>query len=71
MFALLAYAEKLTLAPSSCEQEDIDELRNLSWSDEAIHDAVQVCSYFNYINRIAEGLGVDDETWLDAVGRAR
>jgi len=25
---------------------------------------VQVVSFFNYINRVADGLGVDPETWL-------
>lgn len=69
--ALLSYAEKLTRSPASCNQEDVDHLRALAWSDAAIHDAVQVCSYFNYINRIANGLGVDDEAWLDALGRVK
>ena len=69
--ALLSYAEKLTKTPAACDQSDVDKLRGLSWSDAAIHDAVQVCSYFNYINRIANGLGVDDETWLDARGRVK
>ena len=31
----------------------------------------QVISYFNYINRIADGLGVDPEEWLDETGRPR
>lgn len=67
--ALLSYAEKLSKTPSACTQSDVDGLRQHAWSDAAIHDAVQVCSYFNYINRIANGLGVDDEAWLDALGR--
>lgn len=71
MSALLSYAEKLTRTPAACDQSDVDQLRGLSFSDAAIHDAVQVCSYFNYINRIANGLGVDDETWLDARGRVK
>jgi alkylhydroperoxidase family enzyme len=71
MLALLDYTEKLTRTPAACDQSDVDHLRSLRWSDRAIHDAVQVCSYFNYINRIAEGLGVDDEAWLDAMGRPR
>lgn len=69
MVALLAYTEKLTLSPVGVGAEDIDQLRDLGWSDSAIHDAVQVCSYFNYINRIANGLGVDDEAWLSALGK--
>ena len=67
--ALLSYAEKLTRTPSDCSAADIDVLRESGWSDRAITDAVQVCAYFNYINRIAEGLGVDDEKWLAADGR--
>ena len=40
---------------------DADELRGHGWDDTAIHDAIQVISYFNYINRVAEGVGVEDE----------
>ena len=69
--ALLEYCALLTSAPTRCSQESVDGLRTLGWSDVAISDAVQVCSYFNYINRIAEGLGVDDESWLDDLGLAR
>ena len=69
--ALLEHAEKLTLRPSECSDEDIAALRAAGWSDRAITDSVQVCAYFNYINRIAEGLGVDAEEWLDAAGRAK
>jgi len=67
--ALLEHAEKLTVSPNACNEQDIETLRAVGWSDRAITDAVQVCAYFNYINRIAEGLGVDDEEWLDALGR--
>ncbi|MGH3011229.1 MAG: hypothetical protein ACRDLZ_10005 [Gaiellaceae bacterium] len=41
--------------------EDADLLRSHGWTDAAIHDAIQVVSYFNYINRIAEGVGIEDE----------
>ena len=57
--ALLDYAVKLTNTPSAMTKQDIIHLRNLGWSDTAIHDAVQVISYFNYINRIADALHVD------------
>jgi uncharacterized peroxidase-related enzyme len=62
--ALLAYAEKLTLRPASVESGDIQKLRREGFSDAAIHDAAQVIAYFNYINRIADGLGVDRESWM-------
>lgn len=43
------------------ERVDIELLRSVGLDDRAIHDAVQVISYFNYINRIADGLEVDLE----------
>jgi len=49
--------------------DDVDVLRDAGWDDRAIHDATQVCAYFNYINRIADALGVELETWLDPEGR--
>ena len=48
---------------------DVEVLRDAGWDDRAIHDATQVCAYFNYINRIADALGVELETWLDPEGR--
>ncbi len=59
--ALLAYAEKLTRSPASMCEQDVEELRRHGYSDRAILDAAQVTAYFNYINRIADGLGVDLE----------
>jgi hypothetical protein len=47
-------------------REDADVLRGHGWSDAAIHDAIQVVSYFNYINRIAEGVGIEDEPEWDS-----
>jgi alkylhydroperoxidase family enzyme len=44
---------------------DADELRARGWDDAAIHDAIQVIAYFNYINRVAEGIGIGPEPeWL-------
>ncbi len=59
--ALCEYAEKLTRTPGEMNSEDVARLRAAGFSDAAIHDAAQVVSYFNYINRIADGLGVDSE----------
>jgi alkylhydroperoxidase family enzyme len=39
----------------------IDLLRPEGWSDAAIHDAIQVIAYFNYINRVAEAVGIEEE----------
>ncbi len=42
-------------------EADVQDLRKAGWNDRAVHDATQVVAYFNYINRVAEGLGVDPE----------
>lgn len=44
---------------------DLDTLRAHGWDDRAIHDATQVVAFFNYITRIADGLGVEPETFID------
>ncbi len=59
--ALCDFAVKLTRFPASIVETDLDGLRKVGLSDRAIGDAVQSISYFNYINRIADGLGVDLE----------
>lgn len=58
---MLAFAVKLTRQPSSMGQADVVELRACGFSDRAIHDVVQIAAYFNYINRVAQGLGVEPE----------
>lgn len=51
------------------DTDDVAGLRVAGWDDRAIHDAAQVCAYFNYINRVAESLGVEMEDWIDPAGR--
>ncbi len=48
------------------ESADIERLRDHGFDDRAIHDAVQVVAYFNYITRVADGLGVEPESFLRA-----
>lgn len=67
--ALLSYAEKLTAEPAACGRQDVDLLRQAGWDDEGVTSATQVIAYFNYINRIAEGLGATREDWIDDLGR--
>ena len=65
---MCAYAEKLTLTPAAMTRADIDALRAVGLNDVAIHDATQVISYFNYINRVADALGVERETFIQNWG---
>lgn len=67
--ALATFAVKLTLTPSEVGEDDIAALRDSGFDDRGISSCVQVVSYFNYINRVAEGLGIEPENWLDAAGR--
>ena len=62
--ALCRHAEKLTLTPAEMSPADLDALREVGLDDRAIHDATQVISYFNYINRLADSLGVEPETFI-------
>lgn len=56
---LCAYAEKLTKTPGYMAESDAQVLRELGLDDLQIHDAIQVVSYFNYINRVADAVHVD------------
>jgi alkylhydroperoxidase family enzyme len=47
---------------------DLDGLRAQGLDDPAIHDAVQVIAYFNYITRIADALGVEPEDFIQPWG---
>jgi uncharacterized peroxidase-related enzyme len=59
--ALCDFAAKVTHEPAAVGQEDIDGLRGHGWTDPAIHDAIQVVAYFNYINRVADAVGIEGE----------
>lgn len=59
--ALLDYAVKLTTTPRDASRADLDGLRRLGYTDEQLVDAVQCIGYFNFINRVLDGLGVDPE----------
>jgi len=58
---ILEFVEKVTYHPATVNQVDIDHLKNAGLDDHAIHDIVQVTGYFNYVNRLADGLGVELE----------
>ena len=57
--AALAYAAKLTCTPEAMTAEDVAELRGAGYSDNQIVDIAHITALFNYINRIARGLGAE------------
>lgn len=56
--AMLDYVAKLTLAPRTVHNGDIEALRQMGFDDTAILQINLIASWFNYINRVADGLGV-------------
>lgn len=44
---------------------DLETLRSLGFSEEAVMDAVQIIAFFNYITRVADALGLEPETFLE------
>ena len=67
--ALCEFAAKLTHDQQRMTPEDLDRLRAHGLEDRAIHDATQVISYFSYITRIADALGVEPEEFIAPWGR--
>jgi uncharacterized peroxidase-related enzyme len=63
--ALCEFAVKLTHDAARIEQGDVDALRAHGLDDAAVSDAIQVVGYFNYVTRVADGVGIDDEPEWD------
>lgn len=61
---LCDFAVKLTRRPGRMEEADVRRLLEAGFSEQEVTVAVQVIGYFNYINRVADGLGVDPEAWM-------
>lgn len=58
---ILDYAVKLTKIPNEVTDEDVEKLRSVGCTDQEILDVCQITAYFNFVNRMAEGLGVQLE----------
>lgn len=56
---MIYYVEKLTKTPHLISKKDILKLKNVGFTDEHILNINLITSYFNFVNRIALGLGVD------------
>jgi uncharacterized peroxidase-related enzyme len=59
--SMLYYAVKLTKNPHGVTDGDVNILRSVGCTDREILDLCQITSYFNFVNRMAEGLGVELE----------
>ena len=64
---MLDYAQKLTLSPKDVAEADVEVLRVHGFDDRAIHDICAITAYFAFVNRMADGLGLEleeDERFL-------
>ncbi len=70
MQSVLRFAAKLTRKPKDIDQSDIDALLNAGWSDQAVEDAINVISIFNYVNRLFDAFGIEgSESYFKQVGK--
>lgn len=67
--AMLTYAEKLTIQPWDMVKADVLQLREAGFSDSAILDINQVTGYYAFVNRLADGLGVEPEDFWNHSGK--
>lgn len=68
---VLHYARQLTLEPSKTSERQVEAVLKVGWSEQALHDLVNVVCLFNFMNRLVEGHGVKGETSLyDERGKA-
>jgi len=61
---MLTYAVKLTHTPGRMERADVDALLSIDFSERDVLDITEVIGYYAYVNRIADGLGVQIESWV-------
>jgi len=63
--AMLDYVDRLTRAPATVTETDVQALREAGFSDRAILDIAQITAYFAFVTRLADGLGVELEDFYD------
>jgi uncharacterized protein YciW len=62
---MLRYVDKLTRVPGRMKNGDVEDLRAVGFADEDILAIAEITSYYAFANRIADGLGVELEPWVD------
>jgi uncharacterized peroxidase-related enzyme len=67
MKPVLRFVRKLTLAPARMTAADAEAIFAAGWDEIALHDAVAVCGYFNFMNRLVLGHGIEFDPDPDLV----
>lgn len=60
MRPILDFARKLALTPDQIERADIEALRDVGWSDQAIEEAMSVIALYSLVNRLVENIGTTE-----------
>ena len=58
--ALFKFVSEVNRTSNQITRADVEEARRAGWSDEALYDAITVCSIFNFYNRWIDATGVQD-----------
>lgn len=67
--AMLDYAVKITRTPVECSEADIEVLRALGFSDQAIFDIAETAAMYNFTNRLASATGMMPNQEYHTLGR--
>lgn len=67
--AILDYAAKITSHPVECDENDIQALRSLGFSDQAIFDIAEIAAMYNFTNRLASATGMLPNPEYHSLGR--
>jgi uncharacterized peroxidase-related enzyme len=68
--AMLDYAAKITTRPVECNEADIERLRSVGFSDQAIWDIIETAAMYNFTNRIASASGMLPNREYHMIGRS-
>ena len=60
---MLEFAEKMTVSPKTMTKDDVDSLHQVGFSDKEILDITHIAALFNYLDRVADALGTQLDTW--------
>ena len=69
--AMLDYAAKITRNPVECSEADIERLRGLGFSEQAIFDIIETAAMYNFTNRVAAATGMLPNREYHMIGRDR
>lgn len=58
--SLYSFIKKMVADSTTIGQADVDRVRKAGWSDEALYDAITVCSLFQFYNNWVDATGVGD-----------